>query len=445
MSSGAGIDHPLTEPLPILTTRPTFRDTFAALRVENFRIYFAGLAATAAAAWLARLSSDWLMIEATGSVGLVALVVTAQLLPSIVLGPWGGVLSDRISARATVIATQALVAAAVLGLGIPAVLGFASVPLIIGTSLLLGIAAAFELPARAVLLVQVVGTRTLPNAMSLNGAVQQFAGIVGALLTATLLALIGSGWVLIAAAAGPLVGIIMLGSLRTRALHRAVKVPARRGQIREAIRYVRGKPDILTALLLISTLGFFALTASVLMAWAAHEKFALGGSGYSLFHTAGAVGAFIGCLLAARRRQLRVRDTALLLAGSGLAWACTAFAPAPALFIAGTLITLLLRGAFLIGNDSLTQLSANASIRGRVVSLYVLCLTGAQAAGALATGWAVSNLGGELTFVIAGGLPALIAGIVVLRHRKTRSRSQSDAADSRRQARASTGVIGPVS
>lgn len=416
MSSVSAVDHPITEPLPVLATRPTFRATFAALQEANFRLYFAGLAATSAAGWLARLATDSLMIELTGDVGLVALVVASQLLPSIVLGPWGGVLSDRFAPRRTVVLTQLVVVLAALCLGVPAILGTAGVPLIVASSLLLGVAAAFEAPARAVLLVQVVGTRALPNAMSLNAAVQQLAGILGALLTAGLVAIIGSGWALVAAPVGPLAGIVMLLGIRRSALHPAIKVAARRGQIREAIRYVRRKPEIRTALLLISSLAFFALTASILMAWSANERYGLGTLGYTLFQTASAVGALLGSLLAARRRQLRLRDSALLLAGSGLVWACSGLAPFAGLFVVGLVASMLMRTAFMIGNDSLTQLSANGAIRGRVVSLYVVCMTGMQAAGALAAGWAVHALGGEITFLLAGGAPALIALTVVLVH-----------------------------
>ncbi|MDQ4215617.1 MFS transporter [Microbacterium capsulatum] len=414
MSSVSGVVHPITEPLPVLEARPTFRATFAALRVANFRLYFAGLAATSASGWLARLATDSLMIELTGDVGLVSLVVAFQLVPSLVLAPWGGVLSDRFAPRQMVVLTQLLVILSALCLGVPAILGTAGVPLIVASSLVLGVSAAFEAPARAVLLVQVVGTRALPNAMSLNAAVQQLAGILGALLTAGLVAIIGPGWALVAAPLGPLAGIVMLLGIRRSALHPAIKVAARRGQILEAVRYVRRKPEIRTALLLITFLAFFALTASILMAWSAKERYGLGTVGYTLFQTASAVGALLGSLLAARRRELRLRDTALLLAGSGLVWACSGLAPVAALFVVGLVAAMLMRTAFMVGNDSLTQLSTNGAIRGRVVSLYVMCMTGAQAAGALATGWSVHALGGELTFLLAGGVPALVALVVVV-------------------------------
>ncbi|OZB83107.1 MAG: hypothetical protein B7X41_15650, partial [Microbacterium sp. 14-71-5] len=286
-----------------------------------------------------------------------------------------------------------------------------------------GFNAGSELGADGTASVAFVNTLAAPAAALLswlvmekirNGKPTSVGAASGAV--AGLVAIIGSGWALVAAPVGPLAGIVMLLGIRRSALHPAIKVAARRGQIREAIHYVRRKPEIRTALLLISSLAFFALTASILMAWSANERYGLGTLGYTLFQTASAVGALLGSLLAARRRQLRLRDSALLLAGSGLVWAFSGLAPFAGLFVVGLVASMLMRTAFMIGNDSLTQLSANGAIRGRVVSLYVVCMTGMQAAGALAAGWAVHALGGEITFLLAGGAPALIALTVVLFH-----------------------------
>jgi MFS family permease len=406
--------YPITEPLPVLTARPTLRATFASLSVPNFRWYTGALAASSAGGWLARIATDWLMVELTGNVALISLVVAFQLLPPMLLAPWGGVVGDRFSARRTVIAVQLLLVAAFLSLAIPAVLSAASVGLIILTSLLVGISAAFEGPSRAVFVVEVVGTRGLANAMGLNAAVQQCAGIVGAAVAGIAIAGLGAGWAMIIGAVGPVVGVIGLLLIRRDRLHPAIKVRAQRGQIREAIHYVRRKNDIGASLLLITVLALFGLTGSVLFGWAARDEFDLGSAGYSLFQAMAALGAFVGSLLAARRRRLRMRDNALLLAVSGAIWAVTGFAPTPALFIVAMVAALITRLMFMVANDSLTQLSTNGAIRARVVSLYMMCATGAQALGAVLTGWSVDALGGQTTFLITGLVPLAVAGSIAI-------------------------------
>jgi Bacterial protein of unknown function (DUF894). len=70
------------------------------------------------------------------------------------------------------------------------------------------------------------------------------------------------------------------------------------------------------------------------------------------------------------------------------------------------------RLAFATGSESLTQLSTNLGIRGRVMSFYIMVNVGGQAAGGLMIGWIAQNLGAEAAFLVAGGVPAL-AGFVV--------------------------------
>lgn len=403
--SPTGIDavpHPVTEPLPILSQRPSLRDTFTSLRESNYRRYLLSFVGSSAGSWLSRLASDWLIIELTGNVGLVSLVVTAQLLPTVVLGAWGGVLGDRLNARTTVLATQGLLICAIILLAVPTLLGHQTVELILLSSLLIGLSAAFEGPSRAVLVVEVVGTWRLSNALSLNAAVGQLAGIAAAALAGILIVWLGVGGTLIVAACCSFAGIMLLLSVRRAGLFLVSKAIARRGQIMEALRYVQRKPEIRACLLLIFTLAVFGLTGSVLMAWAAQERFGWGAAGYAGFQSAAAAGALLGSVISARRRRLRLQDNALMLALSGAIWAITGFAPEPGLFIVALVATFVTRLMFMVGNDSLTQLSANGVIRGRVVSLYLIAATGGQAIGALLTGWSVVVLGGEMTFLITG-------------------------------------------
>ncbi|MFC9985435.1 MFS transporter [Microbacterium keratanolyticum] len=403
--SHPGIDavpHPVTEPLPNLAHRPALRDTFIALGGSKYRRYILSFIGASSGAWLARLTSDWLMIELTGSVALVSLVVAAQLVPVVTLSAWGGLLGDRLNARVTVLATQTLMVLAVALLALATLFGQQTVGLILLSSLLIGLSAAFEGPSRAVLVVEVVGTWRLSNALSLNAAVGQLAGIAGAALTGILILWIDVGGTLIVATLFLLAGIAVLLTVRRDSRFGVAKVPARRGQVAEAFRYVRRKPEIMACILLIFTLALFGLTGSVLMAWAARERFDLGAAGYSGFQAIAAIGAFVGSLVSARRRRLRLQDNALLLGVSGMIWAVTGFAPAPGVFAIALVAAFITRIMFMIGNESLAQLSTNGAIRGRVVSLYLMAATSGQLVGAMLTGWAVVALGGEITFLITG-------------------------------------------
>jgi MFS family permease len=93
--------------------------TFDSLRLyRDYRYLWAGNFCANCAQWLQLLTVGWLVRDLTASTGSSALlVVTAgglNTLPILVLGPWGGVLGDRINRRKLVMALQAFMAAAAL-------------------------------------------------------------------------------------------------------------------------------------------------------------------------------------------------------------------------------------------------------------------------------------------------------------------------------------------
>src|SRR5690606_27853370 len=93
----------VTAPIPVLETRPRLRDTFAALRSFNYRLYVVSQLLANTGGWMARIAVDWLVLELTGNVALVGITVALQFAPSLLLGPWAGVISDRANRRIVMI------------------------------------------------------------------------------------------------------------------------------------------------------------------------------------------------------------------------------------------------------------------------------------------------------------------------------------------------------
>src|ERR1041384_241237 len=98
----------VTAPIPVIETRPRLRDTFAALRAHHYRLYVISQLFANTGGWMARIAVDWLVLELTGNVALVGLTVTLQFAPTLLLGPWAGVMSDRFDRRTVLIITQAI-------------------------------------------------------------------------------------------------------------------------------------------------------------------------------------------------------------------------------------------------------------------------------------------------------------------------------------------------
>src|SRR5258708_16535587 len=73
---------------------------FAALTVTNFRLSLAGQAISLPGTWMQTVAQSWLVLQLTGSGAMLGLVAAAQFLP-VLLGPYGGLVADRVNKRPT--------------------------------------------------------------------------------------------------------------------------------------------------------------------------------------------------------------------------------------------------------------------------------------------------------------------------------------------------------
>ena len=91
----------------------------AALSHRTFRIVFLGAFASNIGTWMQTIAQSWLVLQLTGSGTAVGLLVAVQTLPVLVLGPYGGVVADRVDKRRLMIALQSMmgVLALVVGFG----------------------------------------------------------------------------------------------------------------------------------------------------------------------------------------------------------------------------------------------------------------------------------------------------------------------------------------
>jgi predicted MFS family arabinose efflux permease len=403
-----------TEPLPISPHPVAWKDMIHSLRFPGYRRYAVGLVGTSTASWMARIAIDWLALEISGSPTFLGVVLATQLVPPMVLGVWGGVVSDRVSPRGAVIVTQLLFAVCFGVLAVAALLGAVSVALVLVMSAIIGAVGCVDGPSRARLTAQAVSLTALPNAISLNAVIPQIGGITGAALAGLAIASIGTGGALVGATLGLLLGALSVLTIHPSHVGIGSTVTATRGTAAEALRYAARKPTILLPLVMLGTLSLSALTASPLLAWMAETGFESGASGYSLYSMAIAVGALIGSIISTRRRRFSIVANAVLLGLAGVMWMACSALPWVGAFLVGLVASGVLRMIFLVANDTLTQLSANPTIRGRIVGLYLAIATGGQAIGSIVLGWLVSTYGGSVAFLATGALPLLVAIVVVI-------------------------------
>src|SRR5574340_177397 len=83
-----------------------WRQTFAALKHRNFRLFFFGQAISLIGTWMQNTAQSWLVYRLTDSKLLLGVVAAASSAPMLVFSMWGGSVADRHPKRGVLIFTQ---------------------------------------------------------------------------------------------------------------------------------------------------------------------------------------------------------------------------------------------------------------------------------------------------------------------------------------------------
>ena len=390
--------------------------TFAALAVPNYRLYYGGQAVSLIGTWMQMTAQAWLVLTLTHSSTALGVIVALQTLPVLLLGPYGGVIADRIDKRRLMVVLQSAMGVQALVLGLLTVTGAVRVWEIGVLAALLGLNNAFENPARQSFMMELVGEEHLRNAVSLNSVLVNVARTIGPAVAGILIATVGDGVCFLANAASFVAVVVSLTRMDRRALHPSRPTPRARGQLREGLRYVRATPQLAIPLVMMGVVGCLTYEFQVTLPVMASRGLHAGATGFGFMTAAMGVGAVCGGLVMAARGKMGIRPLALAACVFGLAMTLAALAPSlglelPALaFVGGASIT------FMATGNSTLQLTSAPEMRGRVMSLWFVAFQGSTPIGGPVVGALMAAVGaraglglGAITclLVAAGGLIAL--------------------------------------
>lgn len=408
--------------------------TFGSLRVPNYRKYASGQVVSLVGTWMQRVAQDWLVLELSGG-NPIALGIAAALQfgPTLLLSMWGGVLADRLDKRKLLIATQATMGTFALVLGFLDVTGLVVLWHVYVLCFLVGCASAIDIPVRQSFVIEMVGRDQLANAVALNATTFNTARIVGPAVAGIVIAAVGTGWLFLANGATFIATILALTTMNVVALNRSDAVPRAKGQLREGLAYVRGRPDIMIVLALVFCVGTFGLNFYATLAIMARNEFGHGAESYGLLSTLLAVGTLTGAVVAARRASTGSRPRIRLVVAAamvfGLLEVAVGLMPSYALFGAMLVPVGAAALTFTTAANSTIQLSVAPTMRGRVMALYMIVFVGGTPVGGPLVGWLAAEFGGRAPIVL-GGLASFgfagLFGLLYARHMR-RQRTSQDA------------------
>lgn len=209
------------------------RDTFSSLYIRNYRLYYIGQIVSTSGTFMQSVAQAWLVLQLTHSGTALGIATALQYLPIIFLGPYGGLIADRVSKRKILYVTQLLSGLLALILGALVATGMVQVWMVYVLAFALGVVTVFDNPARQTLYIELVGPDNLRNAVTLYSTLVNLARVIGPAIAAAVIAAFGLAPCFIVNGISYGAVVIMLVMMRADELLVTPPLPCAKGQFQE--------------------------------------------------------------------------------------------------------------------------------------------------------------------------------------------------------------------
>ena len=401
----------------------SWRNTFAALKHRNYRLWFYGQMVSLFGTWMQTTAQGFLVYQLTHSSAYLGYVGFAYGVPSWIFMMYGGVIADRVSRRNLLIITQSAMMILAFILAALVFTGTVQAWHILVLAFGLGSANAFDAPARQAFVSEMVDREDLTNAVALNATMFNTALIVGPAIAGIIYAAFGPGWCFAINGISFVAVIFALASMhflpRTETSQRSSTLSA----LKEGINYVRHQPVIRTLIGMVATTSLFGMSLGTLLpAWSVNILHGNAATNGLLFSARG-VGSLFGALTIATFGKSHVRGK-FITAGSIsfpifiTLFAITYWLPLSLLFMIFVGMAMI----FVVNFSNATiQSIVPDSLRGRVMGVYTTVFMGSMPLGALLLGTIAEHAGVAEAALISAGVAFFIACLVWLLIPKVRA------------------------
>ncbi len=394
---------------------------FPALQAPQLRIYIAGAVFALNGLWIQRVVMGWLAWSLTGSATWVGIVAFLMFAPTMVSGPFFGVLTDRVDVRRAALTSQSILAGFTLCLAVTELSGLLGIWSLSAIALGIGITTSAHHPIRGALVPRLVPREALANAVALVSINFNLARLLGPAIGGALIAGLGVSAAILVNVACFLPFLAALFMLRPRPRAEREDHAERGSFLRElgdGVRHVLEHPSILRAMALNGLFSSIVRGSLEILPAVADGRFQRGADGLGEILAAAGAGALVASAVMAWRNTH--------FSGRGLPPVSTTGVFAGFIFVAGLGYTDVWGLALLctfgigctgavvgIGYMSTVQLILEDGFRGRVMSLWTVVGIGGAAVGALCLGQAVDRYGLEISLVTAAAAAIFLAGLVL--------------------------------
>jgi len=402
---------PLLQRLHGLRRGMSWQRTFAALKYKNYKLWFVGQMVSLFGSWMQVTAEGFLIYELTKSPAYLGLVGFAAGLPTWIFMLYAGVVADRIPRRRLLILTQSAMMIPAFILAGLSFLHLVQPWHILVLAFIMGIANAFDAPARQAFILEMVEVEDMTNAIALNSAMFNMGTAIGPAAAGVTYALFGPAWCFIVNGISYLAVIAALAMMKLKPV---IPCAARKSvfhDLKTGIGYVVHRPMILFLILTMGMVSFFGLSfATLVPAWAVKI---LGGNATTngFLQSARGLGALFGALLIASLGHFRFRGKLLAAGTFGFPALLIVFSFVRSLPVSLCILVAAGSAMIMVFNlcNSLVQSFAPQELRGRIMAIYSFVFFGFTPLGSLWIGGLAAKIGEPTAIAIGGAISLLYA------------------------------------
>jgi len=385
--------------------RSEFRNIFRSLQYRNYRLFFTGQGISLIGTWMQRIAMPWLVYDLTHSVLLLGVIAFSSQIPTFLIAPFSGVLTDRWNRYHILIIAQILSMVHALTLAFLFYMGIIEVWHIMILSVILGLINAFEMPSRQSFVIEMVGKKEdLSNAIALNSSLFNAARLIGPSIAGSIIAITNEGVCFLINGLSYILVIVALLKMDVIPKRIERKNLAIMKELKEGFQYTFGFAPIKYVILLIALVGLMGMSYTVLIPVFAKEILHGDSTTFGFLLGASGLGALAGAFYLASRKSVIGLENVIIWSTAvfGISLICFSFSDS---FLISTLLMLIIGLGMMLqmaSCNTILQTVSEDNKRGRVMSFYTMAFMGTTPFGSLLLGSLAKNIGAPFSIMVAG-------------------------------------------
>lgn len=386
-------------------------DHFRLLSQKKFGLYTLGNSFSLTGTWMQRIGLIWLVWDWTGSGFWLGVLATADMLPTLLLGPIGGAVADRRERLKLTRFCQTGLASTAALFGILLIMDLLTLPLLLALAVANGALIAMNHPARLALVQSLVVRADVPTAVAVSAVNINLARIIGPAIAGVMILHFDVHWVFIVNALVTFLFVAILGQIRID------PQPARKPggsvarQIWTGAVFAFQNRGIRILLIMLFFGGAAARSVQDLFPVFAVRNFELAATGLAVLTSCMAAGAIVSGLT-----FRTVASLSRLVRYIAAYWSIGAVAAALLTLTNWVVLDMALAAVIgffvsrgVIGTQTYLQLSTPDAMRGRTLGVHGIVSRASPALGALCIGWALDYMGLTIPVFIATAIVLAVA------------------------------------